>query len=346
MIGTTLKILIIKQTSLGDVLHATAALSAIREAYPSVHLTVLTSTAAQELLTHNPNIDDLIIFDRYGVKRDWWRRPGWTFQQFMQTLRAVRLNEYDLVLDLQGSWKTVIFLWGARARRRLVKGRWWFAERFSQPAVHAITEMAGVLELANIPLGAGKMEVEVAPQVQTAVDRILDALPEPRSKLAVFSPVTRWPTKNWPIANFLSLAERLSDDWFILFTGSVEDRTSLEMSTGTLSPEKGNCLAGQLSLPEFVEIVGRADLVLTGDSLAMHLAVAKARPLIALFGPTDETRVGPLASGQVIRANVACERCYLRHRCHRRCIEKITVQQVLDVIEHGTKEWSAGEAVV
>jgi len=118
------------------------------------------------------------------------------------------------------------------------------------------------------------------------------------------------------------------------------------MSTGTLSPEKGNCLAGQLSLPEFIEIVGRADLVLTGDSLAMHLAVAKSRPLIALFGPTDETRVGPLASGQVIRANVACERCYLRHRCHRRCIEKITVQQVLDVIEHGIKELSAGETGV
>ena len=71
MIGTTLKILIIKQTSLGDVLHATAALSAIREAYPSAHLTVLTSTDAQELLAHNPNIDELIIFDRYGVKRDW-----------------------------------------------------------------------------------------------------------------------------------------------------------------------------------------------------------------------------------------------------------------------------------
>jgi len=118
------------------------------------------------------------------------------------------------------------------------------------------------------------------------------------------------------------------------------------MSTGTLSSEKGSCLAGRLSLPEFIEVIGRADLVLTGDSLAMHLAVAKARPLIALFGPTDETRVGPLASGQVIRANVACERCYLRHRCHRRCIEKITVQQVLDVIEHGIKELSAGEAVV
>jgi ADP-heptose:LPS heptosyltransferase len=157
--------------------------------------------------------------------------------------------------------------------------------------------------------------------------------------------VTRWPTKNWPIENFLSLAERLSDDWFILFTGSAEDRTFLEMSTGTLSSEKGSCLAGRLSLPEFIEVIGRADLVLTGDSLTMHLAVAKARPLIALFGPTDETRVGPLASGEVIRANVACERCYLRTQCHRRCIEKITVQQVLDVIEHGIKELSAGEVV-
>ena len=78
MIGTTLKILIIKQTSLGDVLPPTAALTTIRESYPSDNLAVLTSTDAQELLAHNPNIDELIIFDRYGVKRDWWKRPGWT----------------------------------------------------------------------------------------------------------------------------------------------------------------------------------------------------------------------------------------------------------------------------
>ena len=120
----------------------------------------------------------------------------------------------------------------------------------------------------------------------------------------------------------------------------------MESSTSELPPEKGNCLAGQLSLPEFIEVVSRADLVLTGDSLAMHVAVAKARPLIALFGPTDEARVGPLSSGQVVRANVACERCYLRHRCHQGCIEKITVQQVLDVIEADKTGTSNSEMAV
>ena len=151
-----MQILLIKQTSLGDVLHSTAQVRAIRERLPDCRLTILTSTTAQEIYRYNPHVDRIILFDRYKVKQGWWRQPGWVVRHIVETLREVRREPYDLALDLQGRWKSVIFLWGARASKRFVKGRWWFAHRFHDPQLHALEEMNGVLELAG--LGGGGLQ--------------------------------------------------------------------------------------------------------------------------------------------------------------------------------------------
>ncbi len=332
----TVKILVIKQTSLGDVLHATAVLRSIRKTYPAAQLAFLTSTTAADILRYNPGIDRLLLFDRYKVKRDWWRHPAWALAHIWETTQAVRFEQYDLAIDLQGSWKTVIFLWAARAERRLVKGRWWFAERFRQPQLHAIEEMQGVLQLAGIPPADPALEVFVSESERNAVTARLDELGLAGRRLAVFSPMTRWPTKDWPLEHFLSLARMLPDDWFVVVTGSETERGGLDAFTKNLSAGRAACLAGQLTLLEFSELVNRADVVVTGDSFPMHLAAAHKRPLVALFGPTDESRVGPLESGQVVRADVGCRRCYRRVRCDRRCIEKITVDQVLVAVKRVT----------
>ena len=144
-----MNILLIKQTSLGDVVHATAPIRSVRMAHPDAVITVLTSTTASDILRNNPDVDHLLTFDRYRVKSHWWRRPLWTIGHFMSTLSAVREQRFDLALDLQGSWKTVIFLWASRADRRFVKGRWWFARRFHQPMAHAVDELWCRLSLSR-----------------------------------------------------------------------------------------------------------------------------------------------------------------------------------------------------
>ena len=330
------KILVIKQTSLGDVLHATAVLRSIRKTYPEARLDFLTSTTAADILRYNPGIDQLLLFDRYRVKRDWWRHPVWALTHIRETARTVRLEQYDLAIDLQGSWKTVIFLWAARTARRLVKGRWWFAERFRQSQLHAIEEMQGLLQLAGIPPADPILEIFASEGERNTVTARLAEFGLAGRRLALFSPMTRWPTKNWPLENFLTLARMLADDWFVVLTGSEAERGSLDALTQSLSAGRAASLAGQLTLLEFSELVSRADVVVTGDSFPMHLAAAHKRPLVALFGPTDESRVGPRGSGQVVRADVGCRRCYRMVQCDRRCIEKITVDQVLAAVKRVT----------
>ena len=133
----------IKQTSLGDVLHASGHIRRVRKYYPDAHLTLLTSVGAADLFHYNPHIDELISFDRYWIKYQWFRHPIMCLRHGLEIMGKVRQRNYDLVIDLQGRWKTVLFLWGARAKRRVVKGRWWFASRFHQPELHAIEELDG-----------------------------------------------------------------------------------------------------------------------------------------------------------------------------------------------------------
>ena len=169
-------ILLIKQTSLGDVVHATAPIRSVRAAFPDAHITVLTSTTAADLFLNNRDVDVLLTFDRYRVKSDWWRHPCWTLSHIWHSIKKVRRQEFDLVIDLQGSWKTVIFLWAARTQSRFVKGRWWFAERFYDPQLHAIDEMDGVLQLCGVQPSQERPILTVSPKDHDRASLILDKL--------------------------------------------------------------------------------------------------------------------------------------------------------------------------
>ena len=324
-----MNILLIKQTSLGDVVHATAPIRSVRMAHPDALITVLTSTTASEILRNNSDIDHLLTFDRYRVKSDWWRRPLWTLGHFARTFAVVRAPYFDLVIDLQGSWKTVIFLWAARTTRRYAKGRWWFAECFHQPMAHAIDEMAGVLELAGIKSCQSVPILRVDRHSAETVSRVLKKLTNPERPIALLCPFTRWPTKNWPISKFSALAEQLAEEFQVVFTGSPNDRPQIEEAIAETPPVSAVNLAGRLSLPEFFALAARSEVVVTGDSLPMHVASAFDRPLVSLFGPTNEFLVGPRNdAAKIVRAAVDCQRCYRRLRCPRACIRKITVDEV------------------
>ena len=329
-----MNILLISQTSLGDVVHATAAIRSVREAYPQAHITALTSTTTSDILRTNRDINELLTFDRYRVKSDWWRHPLWTINHFSRTFTAVRKQSYDLAIDLQGSWKTIIFLWAARAARRYAKGRWWFAEHFHQPSLHAIDEMGGVLALAGVRSSYAVPLLDVDLHASLAVDNLLDPSENNEKPIALLCPLTRWPTKNWPMSQFVTLAEQLSDEFQVVFSGSPEDRSVIEQANARGGGRASINLAGRLSLIEFFALVARSGVVITGDSLPMHVASAFDRPLVALFGPTNEDLVGPRnRSARVIRADMDCQRCYRRRRCPRACIGAITVDGVCSAIQ-------------
>jgi heptosyltransferase-2/heptosyltransferase-3 len=332
------QILLIKQTSLGDVLHSTAQTRAIRERFPNCRLTILTSTTAQDIYRHNPHIDRIILFDRYQVKQSWWRQPGWVLRHIVETLREVRREPYDLALDLQGRWKSVIFLWGARASKRFVKGRWWFAQRFHHPQLHALEEMNGLLKLAGLGEGGQQTEFFTSASEKRSVKKKMSRHSLEGRRWILCCPISRWPTKDWPLNNYDQLVRCLPDDVMLVFAGSARDREAIRLGLLTLPGSRVVNFAGELSLAEFAELVNQAAAVLTGDSFPLHVAAANGCPTVALFGPTDEKRVGPIGDSTVIiRAESAnCSRCYRRTYCPKACIRKIHPDQIHQALQRVT----------
>ncbi len=330
-----MNILVIKQTSLGDVLHASGHIRAIKNQYPDSHLVLLTATTSADIYRHNPRVDELILVDWYGFKQNWYRKPLWAVNKMKNALTRVRKRKFELAIDLQGLGRSVLFLYGARAERKVVKGRWWGLQSYRNKQLHAIKEMDNVLSVAGIAVGDTSMEFPAGEYAAAVIDDLLLEI-NPRSKpVLLISPYSRWPAKDWPIDNYMQVGNAVSDIYQVVFTGSPERKQDIDQALTSARCEESVSVAGELSLPEFAELTGRASLMLTGDSFPMHVASAKKTPVIALFGPTNEAKVGPLGDrpenrGRVIRAP-DCHVCYRKH-CPHYCLSRLNPAEVIRAI--------------
>ena len=328
-----MNILVIKQTSLGDVLHASGHIRAIKKFYPGSRLVVLTATTSADVYRHNPWVDELILIDRYGIKKDWYRKPIWAASEMWAIMAKVRSYRFDLAFDLQGLVKSVIFLYGARAGRKYVKGNWLGLEGFRNKTLHAIQEMNQLLLVAGIPANDTHMEFITSDEEKRVVDRMLGNCNSASKPVLIISPFSRWPSKDWPLGNYLEVCNAVSNNYQVIFTGSADRKAEVDRALTTMKGRSPVNLAGELTLLEFAELCSRASLVVTGDSFPMHLAGAVQTPVIALFGPTDESKVGPLGEqDQVIRV-AGCDVCD-RKNCPRYCLARLGSEEVVDKIRH------------
>jgi ADP-heptose:LPS heptosyltransferase len=326
-----MNILVIKQTSLGDVLHASGSIRAIKKCYPGSRLVLLTATTSADVYRHNPWVDELILIDRYGIKKNWYRKPLWAVREMRATMSKVRAFRFDLAFDLQGLAKTVIFLYGAHADKKFVKGNWLGLEGFRDKTLHAIQEMTQLLAVAGIPSDGSSMEFITSVKEEAAVDRLLEKFNPGNKPVLIVSPFSRWPSKDWPLENYLEVCNAVSGNYQVLFTGSVDRKAEIDQGIAKIKNRCPVNLAGELTLLELAELCSRASLMVTGDSFPMHLAGAVQTPVIALFGPTDESKVGPLGErDQVIRVS-GCEICDKKN-CPRYCLARLGSAEVIESV--------------
>ncbi len=326
-----MNILVIKQTSLGDVLHSTGHVRALKQRFPESHLTLVTATSSADIYRHSPYVDEMILFDRYRVKKELFMHPLWCFRHIREVLQQIRSKHYSMAFDLQGLARTVVFLYFARAQKKYVKGRWLGLSGFRNKSLHAIREMDGVLALAGITEFDTEMEMATSLENEQAVDVLLNQINPNSLPLVVLSPFSRWQSKDWPLQHFAEAAERLSKDYQVVFTGAADRQQEIESLISEIDADNIESLAGKINLMEFAALVKRAAVMLTGDSFPMHIAGACNTAVVALFAPTDEKKVGPTrVSAEVIRAP-DCQQCD-RRNCQRACLSRISVEQAVEAV--------------
>jgi heptosyltransferase I len=324
------RILLVKLSSFGDVLHALPTLEALRQAYPTGHITWLVEAAYAPLLSGQPALDEVWVAPRLRPTEFF---SGSNPAALRHLLRQLRTHTFDLVLDVQGLLKSAAWVALARSPRKVGYNKTRelsylpLTERVPpfDPEAHAVERY---LNLAHY-LGAPPAPPRFRLGLDAAADISALIPAEPGRPLAVLHPGARWASKLWPPASWANLAEWLHAQGFqIAVTGSPADR---ELAAGLTAQCRAPLinLAGATSLAQLAAILRKTRLAVTTDTGVMHLAAALGTPVVALFGPTAPWRTGPFGPGhQVVRLGLPCSPCFKRHCPAPRCLIDLTPEMV------------------
>jgi heptosyltransferase-1 len=328
------QILLVKLSSLGDVLHTLPTLEALRRTYPKAHITWLVETAYAPLLSGHPALDEVWVAPRLRPKEILCASNPATLGRLIRQLCS---RPYDLVLDLQGLLKSAVWVALARSPRKVGYDRTRelsylpLTDRVPpfDPEAHAVRRY---LNLAH-HLGASPAPPRFRLGLEAA--DISGLIPGKTGRpLAVLHPGARWPSKLWPPASWARLAEWLAQQGFqVAVTGSGADR-ELAAGIAALSQAQVLNLAGSTTLAQLAGILRKARLAVTTDTGAMHLAAALQTPVAAIFGPTAPWRTGPFGEGhQVVRLKLECSPCFRRQCPEPRCLTELTPEMVAAACE-------------
>ncbi len=340
------RILIIKPSSPGDIIHALPVLHGLRQRYLQAHLAWLVATPFANLIEADPALDEVIPFDR----RRFGRMAGSpsVALEFLAFVKELRARRFDLVIDLQGLFRSGFLArgCGAPARIGFADARelaWVFYNHRIKRGASDRHAADRNYDIANI-LGFADTEMDFSIAV-TADDRhhaaglLKEAGLEGKSRHAVLVPGTRWETKCWPPDRYGQLAALIRRRYGLssVLVGGPTDVAIGDIAANASDSAAVN-LCGRTTLRQLAALIERSSIVVTADSTPMHLAAALDRPLVALFGPTNPQRTGPHGRGlDVMRLDLECSPCYLRRlrQCphDHRCMDRLTVEEVAAAIE-------------
>ena len=340
------RILLVKPSSLGDVVHTLPVLHGLRERYPDARIDWLIAPPFAPLIEHHPDLSGVVPFDRgrFGRIGRSLKVTG-EFRVFLRELRATR---YDLVLDLQGLFRTGFMAWATRSPVRIGfrearEGAWVFYNRYIphlEDDAHAVDRNYRVGELlgfADVPV---KFDLALSNQTRREAAELLGEAGSPRDgTLLAVAPGARGETKVWPAERFAAVIDRLgaAGRTRCALLGSP-DEAALCARIAAMCVAAPIDLAGRTTLPQMVAVLARSDAVLCHDSAAMHVAVALNRPLVCLTGPTNPRRTGPYRRLEdVVRLDLDCSPCYFRRltQCPHghRCMRELSVDAAVSAIE-------------
>jgi len=349
--AATMKILIVKLSAIGDVIHTLPALTALRRRYPDAQVDWLIEDAASDLVQGHAALSRVLVWRRREFVKllKAGRLPSAT-RLFLSLLLQLRDTRYDLILDFQALLKSSLWIFLARGGCKAGFGPGmehsentylFLNERI--PAVsmeiHALDRGLKLLQALGIPCSQIFYDFPIGKKDQGAAEQLLvESGVQLDHPWIAINPVAKWPTKLWAAERFRELAECLLIKGFqVVFTGSKEDRPLIDEMVGTLRSSVVR-LDGRTTLRVLAAVYRSARVVVSTDTGPMHLAAAVGTPVVALFGPTAPWRTGPYGEGHVVlREGVSCSPCFSRS-CKTRdfeptaCMKRIRVEQVVDAV--------------
>jgi len=347
-----MKILIVRLSSIGDVIQGIPCLVALKESFPDWEISWLVEETSAPILHQHPHLTKLFVLQRPAKRNSSSSSSPAGAMAMWPLRRALRQESFDVTIDLQGLFKSGFWTLLSGAPRRIGH------DRTREGAHLFLTEVAGnrpvfdpafclierYLEPARL-LGADTNKgryVLPPPSAQTISE--VNSLPgmtdtgdsteATRRFTVALCPWSSWPSKNWPIARWKEVAVSLARDFRVLLIGAASDLIAADQICSNL-PRVIN-LTGKTSLLTLAEVFRRCQIVIGPDSGPLHLANATGVPrLIMLFGSTSWQRSGPFGNGhRSLFTDLPCQPCFERV-CplgHLNCQQFLEVKQVLAAV--------------
>lgn len=332
-------ILVVKLSAIGDVIHALPVSYALKESFPEAKVTWVVEPPAYDLLTNNPYIDQIIIFEKKKFK---------SIGGFMKNLPSfsARLKKvkYDVVLDLQGLGKSaaIAHLSGAPLKLGCCNMRE-LSHLVSKPVCganqhgHIVERYLDVVRALGCAVEQVVFPIHITEKEQDIAQKLLvQAGMDMRNPYVVLAAGANWPNKRWTTAYYAELVDWLYAQKLIpvvIGGGVVDARLVEEINAQSEIPAVN--LVNKTTLKQLAYIIKNAKVTVGGDTGPVHLAAGLNRPVVELMGPTDSTRNGPY--GQIENAleiTASCKHCWKRQcKLNKDCLSQIGVPTVIAKLE-------------
>ena len=336
-------VLIFRQ--IGDVLLATPALTELRQRYPKARITVLVNDTTAPILQNNPDVDELVIYQRNLRRESMWKRLA----HECHLVRTIRRARFDLVIDLTGGDRPAAYSWLSRARARISFTPRAKVRNFLKRAAytHPVTRPPATLHTCErhmqllAPLGIRPAVLPPLRYEPTAqeIDWARQQAQVGKRPIIAAHFVANWLFKCWEDKKAAALLDRLQEELgaTIWFTSGPEPR-EIERSKNILAlcRKAPRTWLGDISLRQLGALLHEADCFVGVDTAPMHLAAAVGIPTVALFGPTVAELWRPWSSTSVVLQG----RCHCReegrqtcvHNDIRDCLREISVDAVFKAV--------------
>ena len=332
-----MRILIVKLSSIGDVVHTLPAAALLRKHFSDARISWVVDPRASALLEDSPVIDELIQLNTRALRKGFLNgSPNSELKAQLKNLRngtsSNGVARSDIAIDFQGLIKSGLVAFSSGASRRIGFCAKDLRERASQMFLTEqvdTTQRTHVIE-KNLALAQAAIDSATPPQIDAPTpihryefpirisdedERFADATrPTNSNPFAIINPGGGWPTKLWSTERYAELADWLWSDCGLASLVTFGPGEQSLAQAVTAHARSGQVLSQASTLKQFVALARRAALFVGGDTGPLHLSAASGTPIVSLFGPTSPDRNGPFDPCDIsVGRDLWC-----RTDCHRR----------------------------
>jgi heptosyltransferase I len=352
------RILIIKLSSIGDVVHALPALMTLRTYYPDAYIAWAVEEKSFDILAGNPELNEVILFERKKISRLFKTGHGLKgWKEINKLKQHLRSQQFDISIDLQGLARSAFIAYLANAKTRIgCPGMKEFSYLISTPPPFSkIRNLKS--EIRNITSAhAVDRSLQTVQSLDSQIKPVIEfpiIIPEADKQLVTeFLQQNRIgktdiiiginigasiPLNIWLKEKFAQLIDRLilEEHYRVVLIGGPTD-IEFAQAVGSLAVATPINTVGKMNLKQLAGLTQRCTVVVSGDTAPLHIAAAMGTPVVAIFGPADPNKTGPYTDKKVvIWKKPECSPCLKKTGCDHNilCMELITVDEVITAIK-------------